>query len=82
MMINNLMCDMVFVVYSYYVGKIDNFHYDLERTVDSHGNLLNLLISMENSTFLKINDFAYVYGEDGLFSMDLHSYNSVLRKYF
>ena len=81
-MINNLMCDLVFVVYSYFVGKMDNFHYDFERDVDSHGNLLNLLMSLENSTLVKINDFVFVYGEDELFSMDSHNCNCVLRNYF
>ena len=42
LMINNLMYDMVFVVYFYFVGKMGKFHYDLVRDVDSHGNLLNL----------------------------------------
>ena len=79
LMINSLMFDMVFVVYSYFVGKMDNFHCDIERDVDSHESLLILLMSLENSTFVKINDFAFVYGEDELFSMDLHNYNCVLR---
>ena len=82
LMINSLMCDMVFVVYSYFVGKMKNFHCDLEKDVDSHENLLNVLMSLEISTFAKINDFVFVYGEDELFSMDLHNYNSFLRNYF
>ena len=82
LMINSLMCYMVFVVYSYFVGKMENFHCDLEKDVDSHEILLNLLMSLEKSTFVKINDFVFVYGEDELFSMDLHNYNCVLRNYF
>ena len=49
LMINSLMCDMVFVVYSYFVEKMDNFHCDLEMDVDSHENLLKLLMSWESS---------------------------------
>ena len=79
LMINNLMCDMVFVVFSYFVGKMGNSHYNLERAVDNHGNLLNLLMTLKNSTFAKIKDVAYVYGEDELFSMGLHNYNCALR---
>ena len=82
LMINNLMCDMVFVVYSYFVGKMDNFHYDLERDMESHGNLLNLMMLLENLNFVKKIDFAYVFGEDELFLMGLHNYNCVLRNYF
>ena len=59
-----------------------NFHSDLVRDVDSHGNLLNLLMSLEKSIFVKVNDFAYVFGEDELFLMGLLNYNCVLRNYF
>ena len=61
---------------------MDNFYCDLERDVDSHENLLNLWMSWEKSTFVKIKDFAFVYGEDELFSMNVHNYNCVLRNYF
>ena len=61
---------------------MDNFHCDLERDVDSHENLLNLWMSWEKSTFVKIEDFAFVYGEDELVSMNVHNYNCVLRNYF
>ena len=44
LMINNLMYNMVFVVYSYFIGKMGNFHSDPVRDVNSHGNLLNLLM--------------------------------------
>ena len=81
LMINSLMCVMVFVVNSYFVEKMDIFHWDLEMDMDSHENLLNLLMSWENSTSVKIDNFAFVYGEDELFSMDVHNYNCVLRNY-
>ena len=73
---------MVFVVYFYFVGKMGNFHYDLVRDVYSHEIILNLLMSLENSSFVKTNDIAYVFGEDELFLMSLHNYNCVLRNYF
>ena len=82
LMVNSLMCDMVFVVYFNFVEKMDNFHCDLERDVDSHENLLNMLMSWKSSTFVKIGNFAFVYEEDELFSMDVHTYNCVLRNYF
>ena len=41
---NNLMYNMVFFVYFYFVGKMGNFHSDPVRDVDSYGNLLNLLM--------------------------------------
>ena len=44
LMINNLMYNMVFVVYFYFAGKMGNFHSDLVRDVDNHEILLNLLI--------------------------------------
>ena len=43
-MINNLMYNMVFVVCFFFVGKRGNFHFDLVRDVDSHRNLLKLLM--------------------------------------
>ena len=73
---------LVYMVQKYLVGKMDNFHSDLMRDVDSHENLLNLLMYLENFIFVKINDFAYLFGEDELFVMDLHNYNCVLQNYF
>ena len=41
---------------------MDNFHSDHVRDVDSHGNLVSLLMYLENLIFLKINDFACLFG--------------------
>ena len=51
----------VFVVYCFYsVEKLDNFHFGLVKFVDTHENLLNLLLVVENFVFVKINDFEYL----------------------
>ena len=76
------MYNMVFLVYFYFVGKMGEFHSDLVRDVDSHQNLLNFLMSLGNLSFVKVNDFTYLFGEDELFVMDLHFYNCVLQNYF
>ena len=47
-MINNL-CNKVFVVYSYFVEKLGNFHYYPVEGVDFHGNLLNWSMYLEDS---------------------------------
>ena len=73
LMINNLMFNMVFVVYFYFVRKMGNFHCDLVRDVVSHGNLLKLMMYLENLIFMRINDFAYLFGEDELFLMVLNN---------
>ena len=46
--IGNL-CNKVFVVYSYFVEKMGNFHYDPVEGVDYLGNLLNWLMYLEDS---------------------------------
>ena len=67
LMVNSLMCNRVFVVYFYFVGKMGSFYSDPVRDVDIRGNLLSLLMLLENSVFVKINDFAYSFGEYELF---------------
>ena len=53
LMINNLIYHWVFVIYFYFVDKLDNFHFDYVRDVDSYGSLLSLLMYLENSIFVK-----------------------------
>ena len=48
----------VFVVYCFYsVEKMDNFHLGLVKFVDSHENLLKLLLVVEFFVFVKTNEF-------------------------
>ena len=82
-MISNL-CYKVFVVYSYFVEKMGNFHYDPVEGVNYLENLLNLLMYLEDSNNENIRDlgFAYFFGGVDLFLTDLHNYICVLQKCF
>ena len=53
-MINKL-CNKVFVVYSFFVEKIENFHCDLVEGVNYFENLLNWLMCLEDSNSENIN---------------------------
>ena len=57
-MISNL-CNKVFVVYSYFVEKMGNFHYNPVEGVVFLGNLLNW------SMYLEDLGFAYFFGGGG-----------------
>ena len=59
----------VSVVYFYFVEKMGNFHSEPVRDVDSHGNLLSLMMYLENLIFVKMNDFEYLFGGYDLFVM-------------
>ena len=39
---------------------MDNSHFGLVKFVDSHENLLKLLLVVENFVFVKINNFVYL----------------------
>ena len=80
-MINSLY-NRVFVVYFYFVEKLDSFRYDPVRDVDGLGSLLSLLMYLGNSIFLKLNDLAYFFEEDELFVMDLRNYYCLLVNVF
>ena len=46
--------DFGFVLFSFFsVEKMDNFHFGLVKFVDSHENLLKLLLVKENFVFVK-----------------------------
>ena len=62
-MINNLR-NKVFVVYSYFVEKMGNFHYDPVEGVDYLGNLLNWSMYLEGSNNENIRGlgFSYFFG--------------------
>ena len=56
-MINNLI-NKVFVVYSWFVEKMDNFHYNPVEGVDNLGNLLNWSMYLGDSNSENIRGFA------------------------
>ena len=64
-MISNL-CYKVFVVYSHFVEKMDNFHYNPVEGVDYLGNLLNWLMYLEDSNNENIRGLSFVYFFGGL----------------
>ena len=66
----NCLYSRVFVVYFYFVGKMGNFHYDLVGDMGDLGSLLGFVMCLEDSIFVKINDFVYFCGGVGLFVMD------------
>ena len=70
-MINSLY-SRVFVVYFCFVGKMDSFHYDPVGYRDDLESLLGFVMYLEDSIFVKTNDFAYFCGGGGveLFVMD------------
>ena len=72
----------VFVVYFYFVGKMDNFHYDPVEDVDTLENLLSWLMYLKDSNIANVHDSALFFDEVDLFLMDLRSYNCVLKNYF
>ena len=82
-MISNL-CKKVFVVYSYFVEKMGNFHYDLVGGVNDLGNLLKGSMYLEDSNSENIRglSFAYFFGGVDLFLADLHNYSCVVQKCF
>ena len=57
-MINNL-CIKVFVVYSYFVGKMGNFHCDLVEGVNCFENLLNWLMYLGDSNSENIRGYYF-----------------------
>ena len=65
-MISNL-CNKVFVVYSYFVEKMGNFHYDPVEGVNDLANLED-----SNSENIRALSFAYFFGGVDLFLVDLH----------
>ena len=82
-MISNF-CYKVFVVYSYFVEKMDNFHYIPVEGVDYLGNLLNWSMSLEDSNNENIRglSFVYFFGGVDLFLIDVHNYSCVLKRCF
>ena len=82
-MIGNLF-NKVFVVYSYFVEKMGNFHYDPVEGVDYLGNLLNWSMYLEDSNNENIRGlgFACFFGGVHLFLNDVHNYSCVLQKCF
>ena len=64
-MISNL-CYKVFVVYSYFVEKMDNFHYNPVEGVDYLKNLLNWSMYLGDSNNGNIRDLNFVYFFGGL----------------
>ena len=65
--------DKVFVVYSYFVEKMGNFHYNPVEVVDNLGNLLNWLMYLGDSNSEKIRGSACFFEEVDLFLMDLRN---------
>ena len=55
----NCLYSKVFVVYFYFVGKMGSFHYDLVGDMGDLGSLLGFVTYLEDSIFVKINDFVY-----------------------
>ena len=74
------LCYKVSVVYSYFVEKLDNFHYNPVEGVDYLGNLLNWLMYLGDSNNGNIRDliFVYFFGGVDLFFVGVHNYNCVL----
>ena len=71
------LCYKVFVVYSYFVEKLDNFHYNPVEGVDYLGNLLNWLIYLGDSNNGNIRDLNFVCffgGGVDLFFVGVHNY--------
>ena len=64
-MISNL-CYKVFVVYSYFVEKMGNFHYDPVECVDYLENVLNLLMYLEDSNNENLRGLVFAYFFGGL----------------
>ena len=64
------MHNKVFLVYFCFVGKMGNFHSYLVKYVGSQENFLNLMMFVGNSIFVKIIDFACLFGGDELFVVD------------
>ena len=60
------MCYKVFVVYFYFVGKMDNFHYNPVEDVDFLESLLNWLMYLEDENSENIRGLAFVYFFGGL----------------
>ena len=60
-MYNKVFCAYFGFVHCFYsVEKMDNFHCGLVQFVDSHENLLKLLLVVETFVFVKINGFVYL----------------------
>ena len=74
------LCYKVSAVYSYFVEKLDNFHYNPVEGVDYLGNLLNWLMYLGDSNNGKIRDliFVYFFGGVDLIFVGVHNYNCVL----
>ena len=64
-MISNL-CYKVFVVYSYFVKKMDNFHYNPVEGVHYLENLLNWSMYLGDSNNGNIRDLNFVYFFGGI----------------
>ena len=60
------LCYKVFVVYSYFVEKMDNFHYNPVEGLDYLGNFLNWLMYLGDSNNGNIRDLNFVYFFGGL----------------
>ena len=58
----NCLYSRVLVVYVYFVGKMDKFHYDLVGNMDDLESLLGFVVYLEDSIFVKMNDFVYFCG--------------------
>ena len=79
-MINNS-CNKVFVVYSYFVGKMGNFHCDLVEGVNYFEILLNWLMYLGDSNSENIRG-CYFFVEGDLFLMNVFNYSYVLQNCF
>ena len=79
-MINNS-CNKVFVVCSYFVGKVGNFHCNLGESVKYFENLLNWLMYLGDSNSENISG-CYFFVEGDLFLMNVCNYSYVLQNCF
>ena len=64
------------------VEKMDNFHFDIVKGVDSHEKLQSLSLVVENFVSVKINDFGYLGEKISMLVVYVDSYNCVLQSYF
>ena len=82
-MISNL-CYKVFVVYSYFVEKMGNFHYNPVEGVGYPEKLLNwsMYLGDSNNGNIRELNFVYFWGGVDLFFIGVHNYNCVLQKCF
>ena len=79
-MTSNL-CNKAFVVFSYFVEKMGNYHCDLVEGVNYFENLLNWLMCLGDSNSENIRG-CYFFVEGDLFLMNVRNYSYVLQNCF